>query len=125
MSEKSHPKVGAVLEDLNLLDGKVDTLLALTRQILRVKGDYMIIIEEYAQLLAQIEPQLQMAVSGRELRAKLKQLQEAHSEVMAKVQSDQDIIRGQISSLKKKGKVVITYTDQLPKRISLGTRRKV
>lgn len=125
MSEKPSKQASLSAEELKVLADKVSTLLALARQILKSKGEAIIEIEEYSQILAQIEPNIKTSLSNSEIRAALKQLESLHADVMAKVQSDKDKIRVEIASLKKKGKVLITYTDQLPKRISLGTRRKI
>lgn len=107
------------------IEPQINTLIALAQQILRSKGDYMIVIEEYAQRLSDLEAKLQNGAAGSELKSKIRQLEELHTQVMAKVQSDKDSIKGEIVGLKKKGKVVITYTDQMPKSISLGTKRKI
>lgn len=103
----------------------VERLVRLARQILGTDADYILVLEEYSQVLNENEAQIVAAVDNSEIRPKLQELSGLHQKLMDKVAKEQTQLRAQISDLKKKGKAVITYTDYLPKSISLGTKRKV
>lgn len=105
----------------------IERLLKLSRQVIDTNADYILVLEEYAELLSQLETLSLMDVTLKdgELASMLAKLEDQHLQVMSKVSSDKDKIRNELSNLKKKGKIVLTYTDQLPKRISLSTTKKV
>ncbi len=107
----------------------IKKLIELAKVIISSKADSGLILQEYLNRLQDFELYSAEIAKGKVTDKSVKplviELAELHQAVIERIEAEKNEVKERLASLKKKGKVVISYTDQLPKSISLKTRKKI
>ena len=102
----------------------VKKLIKLATTIVESEGDNSLVLAEYLKVFEEFDP-LKNPQNNERLKTQLNELVRLHQAVIQKVEEEKQEVKSRLTSLRQKGKVVIRYTDQLPRSISLKTRKKI
>jgi hypothetical protein len=109
---------------LNKVADKIEALIKLAKLIIKSDSDYSLLLVDYLAGLDQIDSLKPEISINKLLKPSIQELFDLHQAVIDKVEEEKSDIKSRIGSLRTKGKAVLKYTDQMPKSISIKTRKR-